>query len=354
MTNPQSAPSGESGFTLSRDTVFPLVGNRSTWAQEHLLPVLATIVVALALMVMFNPAATGNDQTTQAWQMYVALAVYIAFMTNYYINQMCGHPKWLWALAVVGALTAVVMDTSLWGVWYDFFYTVIPGTQWEKSPNIMLQFAGNFVGTGLCEEGFKALPLLALALAGAVLARWSHRFKGRFGRLSAFLNRQLGLREPRDGIVFGVASGAGFFINETLGEYVPQIMATAKHAGGQAFNGMVVLLSRGLPDMVEHSAWAGLFGYFIGLSVLRPGRAFLLLPLGWLSAAALHGAWDGFASLNNGYVVLGAWLTIGVLSYALLAGAIFKAREISPTIGAQALPHTAAAAVPDELMDDSG
>ncbi len=354
MTTPQSVPSGNSGFKLSRGTVFPLVGDRSTWAQEHLLPVLATIVVALALMVMFDPAATGKDQTAQAWQMYVALAVYIAFMTNYYINQMCGRPKRMWALAIVGLLTAVAMDTPLWDGWYHFFYTVIPGTQWEKSGNVVLQFAGFFFATGLCEEGFKAFPLLALALAGAALARWSRRSKGRFGRLSAFLDRQLGLREPRDGIVFGVASGAGFFINETLGEYVPQIMSTAKHAGGQAFNGMVVLLSRGLPDMVEHSAWAGLFGYFIGLSVLRPGRALLLLPLGWLSAAALHGAWDGFASLNNGYIVLSAWLTIGLLSYALLAGAIFKAREISPGEASALAPQGTIAEASVDSLDDSG
>ena len=351
MTIP-SAPSGETGFKLSRGTVFPLVGNRSTWAQEHLLPVLATIVVALALMVMFDPAATGKDRTAQAWQIYVLLAIYIAFVTNYYVNQMCGRPKRLWALAAVALLTAVAMATPLWSVWYSFFYTVIPGTQWEKSGNVALQFAGFFFATGFCEEGFKAFPLLALALAGAMLARWS-RSKGRFGRLAAFLNRQIGLREPRDGIVFGVASGAGFFINETLGEYVPQIMSSAKHAGGQAFNGMVVLLSRGLPDMVEHSAWAGLFGYFIGLSVLRPGRAFLLLPLGWVSAAALHGAWDGFASLDNGYIVLSAWLTIGLLSYALLAGAIFKAREIS-SAGAAPAQQGAASGVLADSSDDSG
>ncbi len=353
MTTPQPAPSGESGFQLSRSAVFPLVGNRSTWAQEHLLPVLATIVVALALMVMFDPAATGKDRTAQAWRMYVALAVYIAFITNYYINQMCGRPKRLWALAAVAFLTAILLGTPLWDAWYYFFYTVIPGAELEKSASIVQNFAGFFFATGLGEEGFKALPLLALASIGAMLAWFCRHAKGRCGRLSAFLNRQLGLREPRDGIVFGVASGAGFFISETLGEYVPQIMSKAKYAGDQAFDGMVVLLSRGLPDMVEHSAWAGLFGYFIGLSVLRPGRAFLLLPLGWLSAAALHGAWDGFAALDNGAVVLGAWLTIGVLSYALLAGAIFKAREISPA-GAASAPQGAVAASSADPLDDSG
>ena len=349
MTTPQSVPPGESGFQLSRGTVFPLVGGRSTWAQEHLLPALATVAVALVLMAVFNPAATGKDETAQAWQMYLDLGIYIAFIVNYYINQMCGRPKRLWALAAVALFTTLLMATPLWSAWYYFFYTVIPGTQWEKSSDGAVQFAGFFFGTALSEESFKALPLLTLALAGAALAFVARRSKGRLGRLSAFLNRQLGLREPRDGIVFGVASGSGFFMNETLGQYVPDIMGTAKYAGGQAFDGMVVLLSRGLPEMAEHSAWAGLFGYFIGLSVLRPGRAFLLLPLGWLSAAALHGAWDGFGTVfDNGLIVLGAWLVIGVLSYALLGGALFKAREFAPAVGTQV------AAVPAEIVDDSG
>jgi RsiW-degrading membrane proteinase PrsW (M82 family) len=93
----------------------------------------------------------------------------------------------------------------------------------------------------------------------------------------------------------------------------------------------VLLLGRGLPDIAEHSAWAGMFGYFIGLAVLRPSMAYILIPLGWLSAAALHAGWDAIDVVtNNGIVILGFWIFVGLLSYALLAGAIFKAREISP------------------------
>jgi RsiW-degrading membrane proteinase PrsW (M82 family) len=336
MTSPQSPPPGDSGFELSRGTVFPLIGDRATWSREHLLPILATIAAALALMAVFNPAASGKDETAQAWQVYLDLGLYIAFIVNYYANQMCGRPKRLWALAVVAFFTFALMATPVWPAWYHVFYDIIPGTQWEKSPNAVVQFAGFFFATGLCEESFKVLPLFAFALLGAALAWQSRRSKGRLGRLAAFLNRQVGLREPLDGIVFGVASGSGFFISETLGQYVPNVMSAAKYPGGQAFDGLVVLLSRGLPELVEHSAWAGLFGYFIGLSVLRPGRAILLLPLGWLSAAALHGAWDGIASVSdNGFVVMGSWLLLGMLSYALLGGAIFKAWEISPRRAAE-------------------
>jgi len=86
-----------------------------------------------------------------------------------------------------------------------------------------------------------------------------------------------------------------------------------------------------------------LFGYFIGLSVLRPGMAVLLIPLGWLSAAALHGAWDAANHLvTSALIGVSVHVVIGVLSYALLAGAIFKARDISPSFAArcpQALPE---------------
>lgn len=127
----------------------------------------------------------------------------------------------------------------------------------------------------------------------------------------------------------------------------------------------MLLLARGLPELTAHSAYAGLFGYFIGLSVLRPGMAVFLFPLGWLSAAVLHGAWDGTNDIfNSGLVVLTLLIVIGVLSYGLLAGAIFKARDISPRGALQSAPAAepvsampaAALAVGASVMveDDSG
>jgi RsiW-degrading membrane proteinase PrsW (M82 family) len=187
--------------------------------------------------------------------------------------------------------------------------------------------------TGLCEEGFKALPVGALAILGARLGVLSGHTQGRTSRLLAGLGRRIGVTEPLDGIVLGAASGSGFFITETLGQYVPGTISQVKDVGTQAFDGLVLLLGRGLPDVAEHSAWAGLFGYFIGLTALRPAMAIYLLPLGWLSAAALHAGWDGIdAVTSSGFVILGFWLFLGVFSYALLAGAIFKACEISPTL----------------------
>ncbi len=326
--------------------IFPLVGGRSTWKQEHLLPIFVTLLVGIALFAVPFPwpqfTVNGKPATAEinvAGQILIMLAVYIAFMANYYVNQMCGRAKPGWLLALVALFTAAMLGGVFWSLWYDIFYTVIPGTALEKSKNVVANLAGNLFGTGLCEEGFKALPLFGLALLGAALLSLSRRSEGRLSRFFAGMRKRVGLCEPLDGIVLGVASGSGFFIKETLGQYVPHVMSQEKYPSAQAFDGLVLLLARGLPDLAEHSAWCGLFGYFIGLSVLQPRMAMYLIPLGWLSSAALHGAWDGINSVTNSDLIVDAFrIGDGLLSYALLAGALFKARDISPRLAA--MPST--------------
>ena len=131
-------------------------------------------------------------------------------------------------------------------------------------------------------------------------------------------------------IVLGAASGSSFFIAETLTQYVPQIMGTAKYPGSQAFQGLVLLIARGLSGGTEHAAWAALFGYFIGLAMLHPRKAYFLIPLGWLSAAALHGGWDAIGTFTNSDILILLFLAFdGLLTYVLLIRAIFNARDIS-------------------------
>ena len=330
---PPPLPPDVRRLELTRSTVFPLLGGRSTWSREHLLPIFATIVAGLTLIAVPIPGLTfsSNAQTNTAWQVYLTIAVYIAFLVIYYINQMCGRPRSGWLLAFVGLLTLFSLGGSFWHFWYNLFYNVLPAAQWQKSAITAVRIAGWWFGTGLCEEGFKAWPLIVLALFGAGMTALGRNTTGWLSRFVTGFGKRFGLFEPLDGIVMGVASGGGFFIAETLLQYVPGVMKQVKYPGSQAFDGLVLLLGRGLPDIAEHSAWAGLFGYFIGLAVLRPSMAYFLIPLGWLSAAALHAGWDAIDTVtNNGLIILGFWVFVGLLSYALLAGAIFKAREISP------------------------
>jgi RsiW-degrading membrane proteinase PrsW (M82 family) len=336
-SQPPVSPEDEEQFQVSRSMAFPLFGGRSTWKQEHLLPIFLTLVVGLTLFGVPYPwpkllinGKPAPAEINAAWQVFVVLALYIAFMVTYYINQMCGRARPGWLLALVAVFTFFFLSTPVWGHWYQIFYSFIPGTRLEKSSNVAANLAGYLFGTGLCEEGFKAFPLAILALIGAGFGWLAHSSRGKARARLAGVRRRIGLNEPIDGIVMGVASGSGFFIHETLGQYLPAVMSQEKYPAAQAFEGLVVLLARGLPTLAEHSAWCGLFGYFIGLAVLQPRLAIFLVPLGWLSAAALHGAWDGISSVV-GSPIIGIPLLVadGLLSYALLAGAIFKARDIS-------------------------
>ncbi len=341
----------ETDFKLSLDVVFPLLGGRSTWSHEHLLPIFVSLIVALMLMAVPIPGIhlmTGGRPAppgiNEAWQVFSILGIYIAFIINYYINQMCGRARSGLLQALVSVVTFWLLSTRFWDDWYSLFYLVIPGQSLEKSANPFAVIAGDIFGTGLREEGFKVLPLIGLALVSLAFAFLSRRTRG---RLSAFLSgvtAHFGLREPLDGIVLGAASGSGFFVYETLVQYVPQVIDTANFSADRTFDGLVQLLARGLPELTAHAAYSGLFGYFIGLAVLRPEMAVLLIPRGWLFAAVLHGAWDAASDLlNSVWIGVPVHLAIGVLSYALLAGAIFKARDISPSFAQRCVKSRSAA-----------
>ncbi|HEX3949459.1 MAG TPA: PrsW family glutamic-type intramembrane protease [Steroidobacteraceae bacterium] len=328
MANELSASAGGAGFQLSRSMVFPLVGGRRTWSQEHLLPIIATILVSLGMMVALQPDVqpAGVGQIQQAWAVYWIIALYIALMINTYIYHMCERAAPWWLIPGVAAFTFLLMASPFFNYWAALFDR--EGMHWRHSPYYVVQLAGWYV-VGLCEEAFKALPLFALILLGAGLTYLGRRAPGRLGAVHAGLAKHVRISGPLDGMILGVASGTGFFLYETPVIYLPRLMGTAHDSGSQAFNGLVALLGRGLPTLTGHCAYSGLFGYFIGLSVLRPKMAIYLLPVGYLSAAALHGAWDAADTVSqNGFVVLGLYLFLALLSYALLGGAMFKAREI--------------------------
>jgi PrsW family intramembrane metalloprotease len=73
-------------------------------------------------------------------------------------------------------------------------------------------------------------------------------------------------------------------------------------------------------------AYSGYFGYFIGLSVIRPAQRWKILLIGLLSASIPHALWDSVLSLDMAPLSAASAL----LSYVVLAAAILKAREISP------------------------
>ena len=86
--------------------------------------------------------------------------------------------------------------------------------------------------------------------------------------------------------------------------------------------GIKWLIIRSIDLSFGHMAYAGYFGYFIGLSVIKPEQRWKILLIGLASASLPHALWDTVASMDT--VPLQA--AIALLSYAVLAAAVLKAR----------------------------
>lgn len=134
-------------------------------------------------------------------------------------------------------------------------------------------------------------------------------------------------RRPADGLLIGVASGAGFAVLETMGYgFVTLILS---HGDLSAVDG--VLLARGLLSPAAHMAWTGLSAAALWSaaasgwswpSVLRLIGMFLL-------AVALHTAWDSIGTVV-GYSILAV---SGLAALGLIAHQMRK-----PAIAPRPLP----------------
>jgi RsiW-degrading membrane proteinase PrsW (M82 family) len=138
-----------------------------------------------------------------------------------------------------------------------------------------------------------------------------------------------GITEPLDGIVLGTAAAVSFTLVETLGLYVPQIISNFTRSGqdldAAQLAGLQLLIPRILGSIAGHMAYSGYFGYFIGLSALKPKYCWQILGVGYFSAALLHALWNSTALVSWWLLAL-----VGLLSYTCLIAAILKARRLSP------------------------
>ena len=116
-------------------------------------------------------------------------------------------------------------------------------------------------------------------------------------------------RKPANGLVIGVASGAGFAVLETMGYAVVALVESR----GQLAAVDGTLLLRGLFSPAGHMAWTGLTAAALWQAAARgwPGRAVGGLVGTYGLAVVLHTLWD---SLDNliAYVVL-AVIALGLL-----------------------------------------
>lgn len=294
----------ETELTLSQ--LLPIVSSRPDLAQKaYLLPGIITVIVVILMLVTAERPGVFR----------ILLGMYLGSAAYYFIYQLCGKRKPWWVLLSCTLISSLLLLSPLLSLFLFVFRQVLPGNS-QQATGFLPEFSSYFFGAGLMEELFKALPVLGLYL----LAR----------RLKSPWREQVGVWEPLDGILLAAASALGFTWMETLLQYVPGVTQQVTGLSGQPAGqlaGLQLLIPRILGSVSGHMAYSGYFGYFIGLSVLKPTKRWRILAVGWLTSAGIHALWNASA---GSFGALGLAF-VGVLSYAFLTAAILKARELSPT-----------------------
>ena len=326
--NPRDEPA------LTRSELLPFRSSKiNLWQSRALLLMLGTTFIGIFLLL-----AQVSDVGSY-WIFMDALAIFIVgaiFLGLYAYSGMRKSPF----LYLPATLITIFQFTFCLPIYFIVFRTFLAGdtdrlTAAGQGGALTLQnfirvFATFFVGAGLLEETLKAVPVLfGLWLAMRALKR---------GRNPNDKRHILMLTGPLDGLIMGMASGAAFTLMETLGQYVPGaiqgVMKQTNNFWQGSFQGFALLLPRLLGEVTGHMAYAGIFGYFIGLAVLHPRLWGRLIVTGLLTAATLHALWDSvpfFADSNSDFAAVFVIVGIVVISLATLfvfLSCLLKAKQI--------------------------
>ena len=277
------------------------------WKQAYLLPGIVTVGFVVMMFAFLGQPQLFN----------LTISTYISLAAYYFVYQLCGKSKPWWIILGAALFTAALLRSPILQVFLWFFYNVLPGTPPTGQVNFLSVLIAMFFGAGLMEELLKALPIFALWFIGLRLGKkWRSRF---------------GISEPLDGILIGAASAIGFMLTETLGLYVPSIVQSVANQSASPeiaeLTGLQLLIPRVLGSVAGHMAYSGYFGYFIGLSVLKPSLRWQILTIGYLSSAFLHALWNTSALVSFWMLAV-----VGGISYAFLVAAILKAHSFSKRI----------------------
>ena len=262
-----------------------------------------------------------NQQGFAAFQLFVTLTVFVMLLMlqlGIYAYSRVDRPVWPFAVAYI-MVVAQLWVPGVFGIYALVFRQLLPGgIETPEGTPFLTAFISHFFGAGLCEELLKAVPMLI----GAVLS-WQAMKKPDMAKGGLF--KLLHVRGPLDAVIMGAFAGAAFIFVETAGQYVPDTaMKVAQQAGyGSGLAAGLLLLVPRVVGGASHIAFSMIFGYFIGLAVIRPKKKWQLIAIGWVAASLIHGLWNSVPFINP------------MLSYVIsLAGTVFavaallKARQI--------------------------
>lgn len=299
---------------LTRSELMPFRSTKISLRKSRMLvPLIALAVTCVALFVLKIGLQTTEDVVAYM-NVLCAFMLFAMFAAIYFY---AGERKgMLWYLVPAAVVVIQLLVSPILHLYFYVFRTLLPGNM--KGDTFLPNFIGMFFGAGLMEELLKAVPtLLALFLA------YRLRSKNSPGNR---VTRNLALQGPLDGVLMGVAAGAGFIAIETMLQYVPSAMrgGAGGNAALQALHGLLLMVPRVLNGLVGHMAYAGIFGYFIGLAVSHRRSLFTLLAIGWVLAASLHAFWNSVAYLLG----LWGWYVSAALTLFFFLACLLKAKQL--------------------------
>ncbi|HYM71544.1 MAG TPA: PrsW family glutamic-type intramembrane protease [Stellaceae bacterium] len=268
---------------ISRADLLPfLTSFRDLRHRAFLWPAIAASIFCAALLIF----AAIDDAPGFFW----CLASFISLTNLFLFYLWCGKKMPFPFVFLVAA--------AAFGVDYLLIKPIIAVESFLPAP----------IAPGIAEETAKAIPLVIVLLLGMLL---SHPRQ-----------RKYGLREPLDGILLAAASATGFAFLETMFVYVPKY-------------GAMVAIPRLMVNVFGHIAYAGVFGYFIGLAAMRHRRLMpvaIAILIGFGLANLLHDLWDTMRYYSGGLAIISPLhqVILAVLSFIVLASLIAKARDVSP------------------------
>lgn len=370
----QKRPGGEmkspSSSEPTRSQLLPFGGSwQELLTKPYFVPgVVVSVAIALLFAFMHDRSASikvstyGIPVAVPAYT--VVLALLIVMGGAFSVYRMAGKVKAWWLMPLVALFTGLLTYSPVMGGLQSLYGVALgqPGA----ADGWVVRFVRAVFSAGLPEETLKAIPVAIGVLIGAKLLT---RLK------DGHPARQLAVLEPLDGILIGVASGFGFALAETLFQYVPNVILNSQETVKgllytlKAFGypvrlpeettqlqdivglfsllaskigferatfelaqilrsrqsvGLELMIPRLLSDVFGHAAYAGIFGYFIGLAVLKPAGRVKTVLVGLAIPVAIHAMWNSSSGSVFGYFLLSMAAFVG------LAVTIIKARGMSP------------------------
>ena len=324
---------------------------------------LTLLWVTLSNKALKLPVSLGYI-TVQVPMYYAFVALLLTVGGAYAIYRMIGKQKAWWLVPTVIVFSAMLTESPVMGGLQKLFAIFGPA---RGDGSIPSEFIYYIFRAALPEEVLKSIVVMLGVFIGV-------RLLGRLG--AQHPARQLAVLEPLDGLLIGAASGFGFAFSETLLDYVPRQMLNSADVANQMLGflgskglrlnipddislpalvhelfgiiaklvgtdgaemlvnqfivrgqgrGLELMLPRLFGDVFGHAAYAGIFGYFIGLAAMKPTNRVKTLLIGLASACVLHSAWNASASASTLFLFLCA-----LAAFLMLAVCIVKARQISP------------------------